>query len=391
MSDTKEVDDFKYFDKGPGHIYYHYEKLTLFTDEEVEAANNKEREATEAAMEEIKADGFIGLPIFFRNVDGELVEREAWVHPTFEPSCSEGFQEKHGMNYNIYIPSYERSEEAMTIKMLQRFGVDNWYVAIDATQYPKYKAAFGPEKIIIRDIFFKDTSMLDLVSSIPSPNTLHGTAGLYNFLLSFSRTIGEEKYWTMDDDIMGMAMKAKKGDDLMKADEVYDKNNFYRCSNIIEEFGYSQQEFLCSIEELTKKMRNPGFVGLEKFGIVFSLPVMWKLGTRVYSFYLSSNDIQPNHLAHHNGDVVGSLELSKRGYINMLFEGISYNSGPTQGGGGLTESYKVFGTLDKGKCLVRAEPNFSKISINYNRIHHVVDYTGYNKQRIVGAVIPDQV
>lgn len=389
MSETKEVDDFKYFDKGPGDIYYHYEKVTLFTEEEVAAANKKEREETAAAMDQIKEDGFISLPIFFRNVDGELVEGESWVHPSFEPSCSEGFKEKHGMNYNIYVPSYERSEEAMTIKMLKKFNIDNWYVAIDATQYPKYKEAFGAEKIVIRDIRYKDISMLDLASSVKSPNTMHGTAGIYNFLLSFSRSIGEDKYWTMDDDIMGMAMKAKKGDDLMKADEVYDKNNFYRCSNIIEEFGYSQQDFLCSIEELTKKMRNPGFVGLEKFGIVFSLPVMWKLGTRVYSFYLSSNDTQINHFGNHNNDVITSLELSRRGHVNMLFEGISYNSGPTQGGGGLTELYKKFGTLDKGKVLVRAVPNFAKVSINYNRIHHVVDYTGYNKQRVVGAVISE--
>lgn len=387
MSDD---DDFKYFEKGPDGIYYHYEKVALFTQEQVDEANEKERRETEEALKEIEADGFISLPIFFRNVDGELVERSAWVHPSFEPSCSEGFKEKYGMNYNIYIPSYERSEEAMTIKMLQRFGVENWYVAVDPTQYSKYKEAFGPEKIVIRDIFYKDTSMLDLASSIKSPNTMHGTAGIYNFLLSFSRSIGEEKYWTMDDDFLGMAMKAKKGDEMMKPGEVYDKNNFYRCSNILSEYGFSESEFLCSMEELSKKMRNPGFVGLEKFGIVFSLPVMWKLGTRLYSFYLTDNKNQINHFGNHNNDVITSLEMSKRGFVNMLFEGICYNSGPTQAGGGLTELYKKFGTLDKGKVLVRAVPNFAKISINYNRIHHVVDYNVYNKQRIVGAVKPTE-
>lgn len=384
-------DDFKYFEEGPDGIYYHYEKVTLFTQEQVDEANEKERIETEAALKEIEADGFISLPIFFTNVDGELIERSAWVHPSFEPSCSEGFKEKYGMNYNIYIPSYERSEEAMTIKMLKRFGVENWYVAVDPTQYATYKAAFGPERIVIRDIFYKDTSMLDLASSVKSPNTMHGTAGIYNFLLSFSRSIGEEKYWTMDDDFLGMAMKAKKGDEMMKAGEVYDKNNFYRCSNMLTEYGFSESEFLCSIEELSMKMRNPGFVGLEKFGIVFSLPVMWKLGTRVYSFYLSDNKIQINHFGNHNNDVITSLELSKRGYVNMLFEGICYNSGPTQAGGGLTELYKKFGTLDKGKVLVRAVPNFAKISINYNRIHHVVDYNVYNKQRIVGAPLRDDL
>ena len=74
--------------------------------------------------------------------------------------------------------------------------------------------------------------------------------------------------------------------------------------------------------------------------------------------------------------------------MNMLFEGISYNSEGTQvGDGGQVEVYKTFGTFDKGKVLVRAQPNYAKIAVNYNRIHHFVDYTKYNKQRLVGAPI----
>lgn len=399
---TEAIENFKYFEKGPKrpkqlkessdeHIYYHYELFTGWTDEEIEEANRKEREESEKALEQIKADGFIEFPIWFENVDGETVERSAWIPPNFEPSCSEGFREKYGMNYNIYIPSYERYDKALTMKMLDRLGVKNYYIAVDPTQYEKYKAVFGPDKIIIRDIYFKDTDMLDMATSIKSPNTMHGTAGIYNFLLSFSRSIGEEKYWTMDDDFLGMAMKAHKGSEIWNPSvKPYNKEDFYRCSNIKSEYGFSQAEFLCSMEDLSNKMRNPGFVGLEKFGIVFTLPVVWKLGTRVYSFYLSDNKTQINHFGGNNNDVVTSLELSKRGLVNMLFEGISYNSEPTQGGGGLTTSYRRFGTLQKGKILVRAVPNFSKISYNYSRIHHFVDYNGYNRQRIVGAVKPEE-
>lgn len=386
---TEVPKDFKYFEKGPGGIFYHYELFKGWTEEEIEEANRKEREDSEEAMKQIKADGFVEFPIWFENVEGEVVERSAWIPPNFEPSCSEGFREKYGMNYNIYIPSYERYEKALTMKMLDRMGVKNYYIAVDPTQYEKYKAVFGPEKIIIRDIYFKDTDMLDMATSIKSPNTMHGTAGIYNFLLAFSRSIGEEKYWTMDDDFLGMAMKAHKGSETFRPDiKPYNKDDFYRCSDIKPEYGFNQSKFLCSMEDLSNKMRNPGFVGLEKFGIVFTLPVVWKLGTRVYSFYLSDNKTQINHFGGNNNDVVTSLELSKRGLVNMLFEGISYNSEPTQGGGGLTNSYKRFGTLQKSKILVRAVPNFSRVSFNYNRIHHFVDYSGYNRQRIVGAVKP---
>lgn len=368
-------------------IYYHNDNVKLYSDEEIAETNAKEARKEQEALVEIKEDGFIPFPIFFRNVEGELVEKEAWVHPNFEPSNSKGFYEKHGMHFNIYVPSYERAEIAGTIELLKRFNVTNWYLAVDPSQYAKYKKVFGSEHIVVRDPSFREESMLNLVSSIKSPDYMHGTAGIYNFLLAFSRSMGETHYWTIDDDMIGLAMKAKKGEHSMTPGEVYDKDNYYRCSNIKEEYGFSFKKFMGSIEELTRKMRNPGFVGLEKFGIVFSLPVMWKPGTRVYSFYLSSNETQINHLGQHNNDVVTSLELSKNGFVNMLFEGISYNSAATQTGGGLTEVYKKFGTLDKGRVLVRAQPNYAKISETYSRIHHKVDYTGYNRQRLVGSII----
>lgn len=373
------------FQESPYGVFYHFESTKLYTDEEVASVNEAEQAKEDEALLAVQKDGFVPFPIFFRNVEGELVERTAWVPPNYTPSCSKDFHATHGMNFNMYIPSYERAGSALTVDMLERFGCKNWYLAVDPSQYQKYKAVYGMERIIVRDPSFRQTSMLDMVSSIKSPDYMHGTAGIYNFLLAFSRSMGESHYWTIDDDMLGLAMKAKKGDESMKPGEVYDKDNYYRCSNIKEEYGFKFKDFMNSIEELTKKVRNPGFVGLEKFGIVFSLPVMWKLGTRVYSFYLSSNKTQINHLGQHNNDVVTSLELSKHGFVNMLFEGISYNSGATQAGGGLTEVYKRFGTLDKSKVLARAQPNYAKISETYSRIHHKVDYTGYNSQRLVGA------
>ena len=84
-----------------------------------------------------------------------------------------------------------------------------------------------------------------------------------------------------------------------------------------------------------------------------------------------------------------SLENSKNGLVNFLWEGICYSSGDTQSGGGLTEVYRKFGTLDKGKTLLNAFPDLSKITFNYNRIHHTVNYTTFNKLRVLGAVKND--
>lgn len=365
-------------------LFYHYDKIKQFTPEEIETANERECVRNEEALVKILEDGFIEVPIFHRDVKGELTELKAWVPPNFVPSCSEGFFEEHGMNYNIYVPSYKRSD-SMTAQMLVDFGVKNWYFAIDPDQYETYAARWGKEHCIIRDIRFRDPQFVDLGTSIKRPNTMSGTAGIYNNLLSFSRSMGEEKYFTMDDDFIGLAMKARKGYQNMQPGEVYDKDNYYRCSHIKEEYGFSFQKFMHGIETVSQAIRNHGFLGLEKFGTVFSLCTQWKFGTRVYSFYLSDNKTQVMHKGAMNNDVITSMEQSKRGMPPGLFEQIGYNSGATQTTGGLSDQYKFLGTLEKGKILVKYEPNFTKITINYNRIHHTGDFTSYNQQRIVGA------
>lgn len=363
----------------------------IFSDEYIKAHDEKFVNAQKQAMQAIIDDGFISYPLWFDNLDGETVEKEAWLPPTFEPSCSEGFEERHGMRYNIYVPSYERAGTAQTIQMLDEYNVKNYYICIDPDQYAKYIQHYPKDRIIIRDITFRDPDVLDLVSSIESPLAFHGHAPLCNFTLSLSRSLGEDKFWFMDDDILSMSMKAFKYDEgFDPATMTYDKDNFYRCSDIKEKFGFNFVDFLNHIETLASKFRNAGFVGLEKFGLVFTLPIMWKLGTRVYTFYLTDNRHQVDHLGNHNNDVITSLELSKHGLVNCLFEGICYNSAPTQVGGGQTEVYATFGTLDKGKVLVRAQPNYAKISNRYNRVHHNVDYNGYNSQRLVGSPKPKE-
>lgn len=377
----------KYFEKSPNGVFYHYDNVKVFTPEEITERNQAEQDRNELALEKILDDGFIEFPIFFRDVEGVLQELKAWLPPNFEPSNTEGFKERHGMDYNIYVPSYKRVD-SLTANMLTNFGVKNWYFAIDPDQYESYSKKWGKEHIIIRDIRFRDPSMVDLGTSIKRPNTMSGTAGIYNNLLALSRSLGEEKYWTMDDDFIGLAMKARKGDQNMQPGEIYDKDNYYRCSHIKEEYGFSFSKFMNGMEKTSKNIRNHGFIGLEKFGTVFSLCVQYKFGTRVYSFYLSDNKTQPAHKFAMNNDVITSMEQSRRGMPPALLEVIGYNSMETQGDeGGLSSQYKFIGTLEKGKLLVKANPNFTKITVNYNRIHHTGDFNSYNKQRIVGTPV----
>lgn len=366
---------------------YHYDSgLNQFTQEEVDRLNKEYYDAENAVIPEILADGYIEFPILYDN-GPEPIWSSCYLPPNFEPSCSPGFEERHGLRYNIYIPSYKRAGIALTNGMLDEFGIENYYFCVDPSQYPAYKEAYGIERVIVRDPSFKSEDKLDLANSVLSPDFLHGASGVFNSLLYISKSLGEKAYFTMDDDIMSLGIKARKGDGVVPG-EKYDKDNYYRASKLTPEVGYDFKENLNDMMILFDKMRNKSFMSAEKYGLVFALPISIKLGTRSYSFYLTDNANQRDHLGQQNNDIITSLEMSKYGYVNAIVEGIpQYNSADTQVlAGGATDVYHTFGTLDKAKVLVQSQPNYAKVSVIYSRVHHFVDFNQYNKQRLLGAV-----
>lgn len=373
---------------------YHYDPGNkIWSVEEVEEANKRYYEEEETALQKfVIPAGFIPFPAF-HDLDGELIEFTFYLHPDFEPSNSVGFKERHGNNYNIYIPSYKRAGKVKTVNVVNNWGEgsENWYLAIDPSQFEEYSKHYPLKNLIIRDPSFKNPKYFQVGGVTQVPDYLQGTAGIYNSLLALSRTLGEEKYWTMDDDFITLAMKSHKGAAKAKNNSPYVKENHYRCSRLQPKYGFDFKEFLLGLEEIGQKTRNHGFIGLEKFGLVYQLPIMWKKGTRVYSFYLSDNKTQLRHDTRSNNDVATSLEQSKHGLPPMLFEGICYSSDPTQGGGGMTEVYHQFGTLEKSLNLVRDQPQYSKVTHVYNRLHHLVNYSDYAHQRLVGSVIRDDL
>lgn len=389
---VKSEYEFAYPGSSAVNEIWYEEGRHFYSPEEIAVDDEKFLKSNEEGVRLALEDGFIRYPIFAYDRAGELVELSAWLHPDFEPSCSEGFFERHKMHTNIYIPSYGRADFAPTPRVLDSYGVKNYYMCVDPSQYEAYRKHFPLRQIVLRDILFRREDMVEPISSFRRPMSMAGHAPLCNFTLALSRSLGEECFTFSDDDFVGFAMKARKGDEKMDAKEVYDKNNFYRCSSLKPKYGFDFQSFWSRMEKLASNARNPGFVGLEKFGTVFALPMYFRTGTRVYSFYVTKNDTQITHIGYQNNDVITSLELSKHGLINLLFEGICYNSMPTQKGkGGQVNMYKRFGTLDKGLILVRAHPGDATVSDKYSRIHHALNLNQYRNQRIVGRPIdPDE-
>lgn len=377
---------FKHIEILDNEIVHYDSGLNQFTQEEVDKLNKEYYDNEASFIPQILEDGYVEFPILYDN--GPVpIWSNCYLPPNFEPSCSPGFEEKHGLRYNIYIPSYKRAGIALTNKMLDKFGIDNYYFCVDPSQYPLYKKEYGIDKVIVRDPSFKSETKLDLTNSVISPDFLHGASGVFNALLYISKSLGEKAYFTMDDDISGLGIKARKGTGIVPG-EKYDKDNYYRSSTLTPEIGYDFRENLNDMMILFDKMRNKSFMSTEKYGLVFALPISIKLGTRSYSFYLTDNSSQRDHLGQQNNDIITSLEMSKYGYVNAIVEGIpQYNSVDTQVlAGGASDVYAKFGTLDKAKVLVQAQPNYSKISVVYSRVHHFVDFNSYNKQRLLGAV-----
>ena len=373
-------------------IVYYDSGLNKYTQEEVDEINRKFYENEDSYIPQILEAGYIEFPILWDN-GPEPIWSNCYLPPEFIPSNFDGFEEKYGLRYNIYIPSYKRAGITMTDKMLDSFDIENYYLCIDPSQYPEYKKFHDRKHLIIRDPRFKSKEKVDLSCSVIAPDYLHGAAPVFNSLLYISRAVGEKSYFVMDDDMVSVGLKAMKDKYYeINKDAPYNKDHFYRCSSLSKEVGFDLKEYLAGFMQIWDKIRNRSMMSNEKYGLVFALPISWKTGTRSYSFYIKDSQSGIDFISNQNNDISTSLEYSKYGLVNVIEEGFcQYNSLDTQSqAGGATDTYMSFGTLDKSKVLAQAQPNYTKISYLYNRIHHTCDFNSYNKMRLVGAAKEDR-
>lgn len=386
MKQTKITDRVTLLENG----VYHYDyKLISMSKEEVDKLNEAYYEKQAKCIEKALEDGYIEFPMLFD--DNENPEWGSfYLPPSFVPSCAEGFEEKYGMKYNIYIPSYKRAGIALTNQLLDKFGITNYYFLVDPDQYESYKDAYGPEKVVIREPKLASDPWATLGHSAPAADYMRATVGSFNSCLFLAKCLGEKGYMCMDDDVHSIGMKAHKGDLKSEPTAVYNKDNYYRASKLKPEF-YDLKAALGDMMTFYEKVRNRGMMSCEKYGIVFNQPIKILKNTRSYSFYLNSTKNGLRHLGRQNSDIISSLEYSKYGFINMIQEGFpQYDTVDTQTlAGGTTDVYTTFGTLDKGKVLLNLQPDVSKISYQFSRIHHNVDFSKYRAMRWVGEIIEE--
>lgn len=379
---TKKLIKGKYIEQLPNGLWADFNHHIDDEPEYIEEENRLYYAKEETFIPEILADGYVEFPIMFSEF-GEIIWSSCYLPPEFVPSCTEGFEERFGLRYNVYIPSYRRAHRCHTANLMARLGVKNYYICIDPSQYPEYKKHHERKHIVIRDPSFRSEKKMDMVASHRCPDYLHAASVIFNPLLFMSKSLGEQKYTNIDDDIFGLGMKAHKGDEPDR--EKYDRRNYYMCSNLEVLDSFDFVKYWNEVERLFDKVRNGSFMSIEKHGLVYTQPIKLKTGTRSYSFYLTDNRHVDYHIGQENSDTLTSLKMSQQGYVNTVVNGaVSYSSEDTQQGGGSTEVYQRFGTLTKTEAAVRSCPDKSKIAPVYSRIHHLIDYNPYKEMRLLG-------
>lgn len=332
MTDKNRIPETEGFVDLENGIFLYNDGSKQWTQEEVDAADKAHFEMQESHVQKILDAGFIEFPVMYNGGEDNPIWSRMFLPPTFEPSNSEGFVEKHGVYSNFYIPSYGRAGIAYTNTTLERYGVKNYYFCVDPDQWEGYVEAYGPEHVIVRDWSFKKRHKIYTASGKLHPDYLNGGAGAALSVLYIARALGERLYWNLDDDIFSMGLKAYKGEGTFRGK--YDKMNFYRASKIKEDAEWDFKAFIRRLEEIALKTRNHSNITIEKYGLTFANPIMLKYGTRAYSFYLSDTELQVDRHGRQNSDTVTSMEMSKAGYVNVLATGFCYDTPSSQAPGG---------------------------------------------------------
>jgi hypothetical protein len=259
-------------------------------------------------------------------------------------------------HYTIYVISKGRYENLLTIKSLEELGIQNYKLVVEESEFSKYNEKVDASKIIVLP-----TTLEFNGSSVPSRNYVH----------FYSKSIGEQKHWVLDDNIKG----------------------FYRWNNNIRQKVKSGYVFT-HIEEYVEKFSNVKMSGLNYsmfHNEITSTKPLAQKNTRIYSCILLSNDIPfldttPLWRGKYNEDTDLSLRILKAGYGTLLFN--NYLCGKVQTGtmkGGNQEIYDDYnssGYKRKTESLIEQHPDVVKACSKFGKYHHQVNYKPFQGNKL---------
>jgi hypothetical protein len=278
---------------------------------------------------------------------------------------------KTQQQFPIFIPTLGRSDTRMTMKALDRMGVEQWFAVVEPQEYDAYAEHIDPKHLLVLDLAYKQKyRTLDGFGTTKSV----GSGAARNFIWDTAIKMGHPWHWIMDDNIRQFCR--------------YNNNIYHEVLSPV--FFRIMEDFCLRYENVA--MAGPNycmFVARKKH----YNPII--MNTRIYSCNLIRNDVPFRWRGRYNEDTILSLDMLTAGWCTVQFNTFLQEKQPTQTmkGGNMIEIYK-HGTKDKTMMLVREFPQYARPVYKFSRFHHHVDYTSFKKanklKRKRGVEIPTE-
>src|ERR1700730_4881298 len=270
-----------------------------------------------------------------------------------------------GPSFPVYIVSKGRWESRRTSRSLELIGVP-YSIVIEEQEFSEYAAVIDKKKILVLDRKYQRD--YDTCDDLGDTKSL-GPGPARNFVWDHSSATGHEWHWVMDDNIGSRPT-----------------GGFYRFNKNLKVPVADGTIFKC-MEDFVSRYSNVAMGGPNYFMFASrkSKVPPFILNTRIYSCNLIKNSVPFRWRGRYNEDTDLSLRILKAGLCTVLFNAFLQDKETTQlmRGGNTSEFYSKEGTLPKSSMLVRLHPDVAKLSWNWGRPHHYVDYSRFKKNGLI--------
>lgn len=246
--------------------------------------------------------------------------------------------------YPVYVPTKGRWESALTIKTLERLGVE-YYAVVQPQEYDQYKQVVKGGKILLL------------------PEGLDGLVPARNWIKDHATASGAARHWQIDDNIDG----------------------FYRLNQNLK-VPVSTGAIFRAMEDFSDRYENVAISGPNYFMFASRKTVMppLTLNTRVYSCSLVSNTIPHRWRGVYNDDTDICIRALKDGLCIVLFNAFLCMKSTTMTvSGGNTPIYQGDGRLKMAESLRDQHPDCVVVTEKWGRPQHHVDYSRFRKNRLI--------
>lgn len=252
--------------------------------------------------------------------------------------------------FSIYVISKGRWERRQTSKTLEEMKC-HYKIVVEPDEYQNYCEVISSDKIICLPDNFSKLGK----GSIP----------VRNWVWDYSKSLGEEWHWILDDNIESV--------------ERFNKNMKVKC--------LTPAPFKV-IEDFVLRYENIAQAGMNYSLFCPSMEARppLRFNTRIYSCILIRNDIPYRWRGRYNEDTDLSIRILKDGWCTVLFNAflIGKRATMTQSGG---NTDTIYNTGDKrfkfAEELALNHPDVVRVTKKFNRWHHQVNYNPFKKNKLI--------